>query len=145
MLDYFGIEQAVKDRLNDTDELADVSVKLEQELSFGERGRQVYIALQRRSAPEGLQSISAGSRTRFLLQISLWCFCWDLSLEEAAHKRDHLISQVEVALMREPRSFGVNNVTSSWIQGGEFSSGEEEASFMSGGEIVLVVDATNII
>jgi len=134
---YFAIEQAIKAVLDAEDSLQNVEVLLESPLTFNE-GLHVIIYLDSREAPASLQSLSAGQRTRYLVSISIWCFAFGLELLDALAARDELVSNVEIALMRD-RTFG-DVVTTSWMTGGEFQTIPQNAGFMVGAETRVIVD-----
>jgi len=141
--DYFGVEQAIAERLANDEALVEeqVPVLIEAELSTLP-GRQIIVYLDSREAPANMQSISAGSRTRMHVRYAIVCYGFDLSIGRAMELRDDLMGRVEVALMRDPRGFGREEVVSSWLDGGMFANakGQNAPGFMAMGEVGLVVD-----
>ena len=141
-LDYYAIETAIKTLLEADATLAGTVVTVEDELLFGaERTPWVGIFLDRRDPGE--QSLSAGTRTRYNIRLSIWC--WEYSMEsisKAIQLRDDLVGKVEVALMKQ-RTLN-DTVTKSWIEGGELPSARvpDNNGFVSGGEIILIADAS---
>lgn len=146
-VDYFQIEKEIQTVLKDDADLAGVAVLIEEELTFAE-GNIILIELDRRDAPDDLQSISAGQRTRFLLQISLWCWGFGYERERAMEQRDDLLGKVEVALLKhraaQPGNAFGGEVTSFWMQGGDFENRRTTDSdrFLSGASIDLICDVT---
>jgi len=141
-VDYYAIEKALQTLLQADATLTGTTVTVEAELMFGaEAAPWVGIYLDRRDAPADMQGIGAGISTRMLCRFSIWCWAFTLeSIEEAIHKRDDILGKVEVALMKN-RTI-TNNVSTSWLEGGEMPSGRipGNTGFMSGGEVVLVAD-----
>lgn len=143
-LDYYAIESKVRDVLAADPTLSGAVIQVESELSAVECPT-VVIYLDRRDAPADMQSVSSGTRTRYLITLSIWCL--DVNLEglaEASRARDALLDKVEVALMKNRDLDGL--VAGSWFEGGEFVSAAAGASagFVSAGEIVMTVDATSV-
>lgn len=142
---YNDIATAIKTKLEAYAALAGVTVAIEDELILGTQSMPwVGIYLMRRTLPEG-QSLSYGTRTRLLLTYSIWC--WQHSLDgqpTAIGLRNSLIGNVELALMSD-RTLGGAAATS-WLEGGDVMSGRPEggSDWMSGGEVILTVDAQAI-
>ncbi len=136
-VDYYGIAKAIQSQLQADSNLADVTVLVEEELTMS-RGNVVIIYLDRREAPDDLQTLSAGTRTRFNLFFSIWCFHFGFEKALAIEARDDLLGKVELALMSDP-TFS-NNVSSSWITGGDFDNGPlpDGVDFMAGAEVQLL-------
>jgi len=140
---------AIAERIRNDAAIAEekIPVAVEEELSASS-GRQVIVYLIGREAPRERQSISAGTRTRFLVRFSIMCYAFALQFPRAMELRDDLLGRVEVALMKEPRTFGRAEVFSSWLDGGEFENARGEAgtvSFMSCAEVSLVVEVESTI
>lgn len=144
-VDYSTIEDAIETVLKADANLAGVTYLVEEELVMG-TGDIVGIYLEDRNAPEAMQSVSAGKRTRFLIRFSVWCWHFGIAKNKRTvmKKRDDLLGKVEIALMGN-RNLN-NTVNTSWLEGGEFESGKDEAGrqFMSGGQIILTADATAV-
>ncbi len=115
-----------------------MTVVIEEPL-YNPRGSAIFIYLDRRDAPTE-QGFAANTRLLERLRISIWCFHFGLDLIGAIEARDDLLGNTEVALMTDDTFSGAADA--SWITGGEFLSAlTEEEDFMSGAEIVLMVDA----
>ena len=142
-VDYFGIEEAIKSILDADADLAGVEVLIEEELTI-QRGNVVGIYLDDRDAPNEDQSLSAGTRTRFNVRFSIWCWHFGVGRDRRVpmEQRDDLIGKVEIALMKE-RTLN-DTVNSSWLEGGEFLSGPDPTGnqFMSGASVMLIADVT---
>ena len=141
--DYFAVERAIAERLANDEALVEeaVPVLIEVEVS-ALPGRQIVVYLDSRAAPAGVQSLSAGSRTRMHVRYAIVCYGHDLQIARAMELRDDLMGRVEVALMRDPRDFGREEVVTSWLDGGAFANakGQGAPGFMAMGEVGLVVD-----
>lgn len=143
-VDYFAIQEAIKTVLEADQTIADAHIALEEELEFNQQNH-ILIYLMDRDAPENRQTLSGGTRTKFLINFSIWCFAYHMSeLKEAMRRRDDLIGKVEIALMKNRSLGGV--VDGSWITGGEFANASQEgsASLFAGGEIRLTTEQTAI-
>ncbi|MBI4185297.1 MAG: hypothetical protein HY521_14995 [Proteobacteria bacterium] len=140
-IDYQAIRAGVRAALQADPALAGVAVDIEREFPWTTPWVGVY--LERRDAAPEAQALAAGTRTRYLVRLSLWCVERSLeSLERAVELRDDLLSRVEVALMRDRTLAGA--VAASWLEGGEMPSGRdpEAGGYLSGAEVRLVADAT---
>jgi hypothetical protein len=138
-IDYHGIEESVRDVILADATTSDVRILIEEELTM-DRGRTVRVQLVSRDAPEDMQSLTAGLRTRFLITYSVTCFFFALEVSEAARGRDDLIGQVELALIAQ-RQLRRSDVKMIWLEGGDFDQGGAGSGFYAGGEILLIVDA----
>ena len=139
-VDYFGIEEAIRDILVSDTSLGGISVLIEDEINFIE-GPVVALYLENRAAPAELQSLSAGQRTRFYVSFVLWVMDFSLDgIREASKKRDDLVGKVEIVLMKD-RTLG-GTVTTSWLEGGDFLNAQvpDVTGFVSAAEIRLTVD-----
>lgn len=134
---YFAVEKAIRDRILLDPELIGVRAYIEEDLVWAaESAPAVYIYVTSREAPANEQRLAAGTRTDWILAISIWCVEWHIdSTERAAEARDSLIERVEIALMRDRTLNGTCD--RSWLDGGEFTGGMGNAGFLSAGEIVL--------
>ncbi len=143
-IDYFLIEEKIKQQLEADDELnTDVSeILIEEELTF-QRGKIIGIYLDRRDAAPENQTLSFATRIRFELRFNIWVFAWHLEVREAIHLRDDLLGKVELVLMADRSLQG--SVTSSWISGGEFDNGQDGGGFYSGASIELIADKTAVV
>lgn len=142
-IDYYGIENAIANVLKTDSTLTGVTVLVEEELTV-QRGNVIGIYLDDRNVPIEDQPIAAGTKTRFNVNFSIWCWHFGIGRDRtlAQQQRDDLIGKVEIALMKN-RTLQ-NTVTMSWLDGGDFISGPDPTGnqFMSGGEIRLTVDVT---
>jgi len=146
-IDYHDIETGIKAVLEADAALTGVTVEVEREFPFGgaDVPPWVGIYLESRAAPEDMQSLSAGTRTRYLLRFSLWCMRFSIeSVEKAMELRDDLLGDVEIVLMKD-RTLG-GKVSVSWLEGGDMASAQLPsdmgAGFLAGAEIVMVADVT---
>ena len=138
---YFEIENEISEILRADSTLEGVNITVE-DVTDIEAGAWVGIYLLGRSVPEG-QPLAAGTKTRFRLDIALWCWEYSLdSMADAIRKRDDLIGKVEIVLMAN-RTFN-NMVDYSFLGGGELQSAQldETAGFIAGGEILVQADIT---
>ena len=142
-INYFNIETQIKAVLDADANLTGTTILVEEEIAV-QRGNVVGIYLDDRSAPADLQSISAGTRTRLLVQFSIWCWHFGIGRDRrpAMQARDDLVGKVEIALMGN-RNLN-STVNTSWLEGGEFISGPDPTGdqFMSGAQVRLTVDVT---
>jgi len=142
--DYHAIAQSIKTVLDDNSGLPPrTTVLIDEELTMT-RGPVVVIETAGREAPEDRQSVSGGTRTRFLVRYEIWCYQFSLERSTSAELRDDLMGLVEIALITTPK-LGRNDVNMSWLEGGRFAKGDDpEAGFHMGGEVVLIVDTTAV-
>lgn len=143
-VDFYAIEQAIAAQI-----AADVGVQayapmiVVEDAVMMEEGARVGIYLGERDVPPDLQSISAGTRTRYHLAVSVWSFAYGYTITDAMVLRDNLLSAVEIALMKDG-TFGRGDINTSWIKGGKFDSARDEKGFNVGAETKLIVDVTAI-
>lgn len=142
-VDYFAIEAAIRDILVADAGLAGTTVLVEEELTVN-RGNIVGIYLEDRDSPAEIQTLSAGTRTRFFVRFTIWCWHFGVGRNRQVpmEQRDDLVGKVEIALMGNRNLNGT--VDSSWLLGGEFISGPDPTGrqFMSGASVILEVDVT---
>tara|TARA_Y100000310_G_scaffold171492_2_gene171696 strand:+ start:8951 stop:9394 length:444 start_codon:yes stop_codon:yes gene_type:complete len=143
-IDYYAIEESIATQLRDDATLSGVTVDVEKEPEFTE-DKMVIVYCISREAPDDLQSLSAGLRTRFYVTFVAVCIAAALDLKDAMEARDDLLGKVEVALMQD-RTFDNAQVKTSWIGGGDFDNARDgdEGLFNAAAEIEIVVDATAI-
>lgn len=142
-IDYFAIEKKLGDILSSDSTLQGVKVIVEEDVEF-EDGPYVGIYLERRDATAS-QSLSSGTKIRYDLKLSIWCWSYSLdSVADAINSRDDLVGKVELVLLNN-RTIG-DKVTTSWLEGGEMPSarleGEEVDGYISGGEIILTAQVS---
>ena len=142
-VDYFAIEEAIRTQLKaDTDTVKSHILIEPDAAQLPAGGDAIAIYLDRRDAPQELQNLAAGLRTRFLVTFSIWCFHFALMQKAEFEKRDDLVSQVELALMTDRTLSGA--VDTSWLSGGEFfnSRTNDQDIFMLGAEVILTCQVT---
>ena len=146
-IDYYELELELKDILDGAEDLTTtgrgLTVLVEEDLAF-QRGDIILIELNRRDAPDDAQPLAAGKRTRYELQMSIWCYGFGLQRADAMRNRDDLVSRVEIVLQGNRTLNG--KVGTSWFTGGEFENRRNEPgdAFLSGAEIELVCDVSAI-
>ena len=136
VVDYWAIEEACAATLRADDDMFGVTVQVEEEfLLSAEMAPVVLVYLDDRTAVEADQRLSAGTRTDFDLNFSLWCGEADFGgLPLAIEKRSALIGKVEVALMRDRTLSGA--VAKLRLTGGQMAPGfREETGFLAWGEV----------
>ena len=150
-IDYFGIEEAIVETLKADGTLGKVQYKIEEEVVMSKAPLILINLASRELADDNLgQPIAAGTRTRYLLNFSIWVYAFHLGgPADAAKVRAELLGKVELALMKN-RTFNWDGegdrVGSSWLAGGEFQTGPAtgQRGFVSGAEISLIAEATAI-
>ena len=92
--------------------------------------------------PTDNQPIAAGTRQRYTLNYSIWCWCWSLNgPEHAGEARDDLMGLVETALMENRKMGGL--VENGVLAGGEFQTAKDDKGvWLMGGEIIYRADVT---
>lgn len=145
-IDYAGIRNQLKTILENDSRLSGVRVYIEEEPQIGLSDVQKAIAVfTDNRTPDPGQSISKGTRTRYLLRTSLWTVYFDMSSYLAAcDGRDGVLAQLELVLM-DNRTIG-GKVTASWLEGGEmFSAHHAQSSvFVSAAETIFVSEVSAI-
>lgn len=150
-IDYKGIRDALEDILSAktaADEPLDgARVYIEEEPQFGlSDNPAIAVFLDTRTAPDGEQSISRGTRTRLHLRGTLWVVAFSLdSYRKACDERDALLGQVELILMAN-RTLN-EKVSTLWLNGGELFSArnpQQESAYVSVGEVIMTMDVSAI-
>lgn len=140
-IDYYLLEQQIRTVIDDN--TAAKSVVIEEALVYNpDETPWVGIYLTRRDAPADGQSLSAGQRVRYEIRLSIWVYSFAFEIETACKDRVTMIASVEKELLTNRAS--ITAAGAFWFEGGEFvtAQNEDNASFMAGGEIIMVVDAT---
>lgn len=138
-IDYYGIEDTIRSTLA-TACGSGINVTAEVAQPMDTRPW-VGVYLNERIAPTN-QPIAAGTRQRYQLRFSIWCWCWSLdNPRSAAEARDDLIGTVESALMSNRRMGGA--VENGVLQGGSFETAKDDKGLhLAGGEIIFLADTT---
>lgn len=142
-VDYFRIENEWAQIFRTDPRTQEATVLVEEELSFYENDV-ILIELERRDAPDDLQTASAGQRTRFLLQMSVWVYAYALEKAVSMSRRDDLLGEVELVIQENRGLNGLVGAT--WMQGGEFENrrSAEGPGFMAGAQIEVVMQVTAV-
>ena len=151
-VDYTGIRDAIESILSTKTEAGGVlegsRIYIEEEPQFGLMDQAVAIALfmDTRSAPDGEQSISSGTRTRMYLRVTFWIVAFSIeSFRKACNMRDDKMGALELVLM-ENRTLN-DTVSTSWLNGGELFSAKDpqnNAVFTAIAEVVMTLDVSAI-
>lgn len=142
-IDYYDIEEELAQILRTDPRTQEAKVLVEEELNISE-GDTILIELERRDAPPDLQTASAGLRTRYQIQISVWCYAYAFEKEVSMRRRDDLLGRVELVI-QENR--GLNGkVGSTWLQGGDFENRRDVAGqgFVAAAQIEVICEATAV-
>lgn len=140
-IDYYLLEQQIQTVIQTNAGIK--TVVIEEALVYNpDETPWVGIYLTRRDAPSDGQSLSAGQRVRYEVRLSIWVYAFNLELTKACEARVDAISSIESQLLGNRASIDGDF----WFEGGEFQTAqnEDDANFMVGGEIIMVVDATSI-
>ena len=140
-VDYFDIMKGIQRVLQQTPELGNASVLIEEELTF-QSGSVVIIYLDSWSAPGNIQAINAGLRMKMEVRFEVWCFHLGIQRIDAMRNRNLLLGQVQTALMRD-RSLN-ETVSASWQEGGDFMQATVESGFMAAASIILIAETDAI-
>lgn len=126
---YASIRDQIKSILAGDSRTNTARIYIEEEPQFGLGDVQQVIAVftDRRRAPADQQSLSAGKRTRFLLDMLFVVAFMDFaSFKAACDGRDTLLANLELVLMAN-RTLNAT-VETLWIEGGEFYSAKDSQS-----------------
>lgn len=142
-IDYYDIQDTIRSILDADATLDGVTVTVEEEVLFSaEQAPWVSIYLDRRDPTAG-QPLAAGTRTRYRVQFSIWCWEYSLdSLKTAMELRDDLVGKVELVLMGNRSLSG--KVGGLMLDGGAFMTAKDQGSWVTGAEILVSCDATAI-
>lgn len=136
-IDYYDIANEIAGILSADSELSGVTVAVESDHELGV-GLFVGVYIDRRESPPDEQQISAGTRERYILYVTLLCRAYSLdSISDAIRRRDDLVGKVEIALMGNRTLNG--KVGGLWLEGGALPSGKDESGsgYISEGEIIV--------
>ncbi len=141
-INYQGILQALKAILDADSRTAGNIIDVEQDPQFGmgERSNKAAaLSLVSRYSQDG-QSLAAGTRHTYFVNISVWVYGFSVqSFEEAAKLRDDFMGDVELVLMSN-RTLSAN-VTMVELEGGKFYSAKEDTP---GGLVWVAVAEVNV-
>lgn len=139
-IDYDAVRAAIRDRVSD--QVPSATVRVEENLQWGaEVVPYVGVYLDRRTAPDDRQALSAGTTTRYLIEFVLWVVHFHFSSpREAVKFRDDALGDVEVALIGDRTLGGLVNYL--WLTGGELLDMKDSSGFVAMGELGVTVDAT---
>ena len=140
-VDYNAIEESMQAIIQDDPQLGDVSVLIEEELTFQE-GSVVIIYLDRELSPAEMQSLSYGQRNRVLLSFDVWCCHYGMERQAAIRERNKLRAKVLLALMRD--TSWRQSVESCWSEGGEFMTVKVETGFMACSSITFMAEVVHV-
>lgn len=145
-IDYTGILSTLATLLAADSRLAGVRIFVEEDPQFGlaDQGKAIVLTLVNRSSSSG-QSMSAGKRTRYSVNIGAWSVGFDMaSFNDACIKRDAVLGALELVLMDNRTISG--KVTSAQLEGGEFMSVRRptEQVYCSMAETVIRAEASAI-
>ena len=144
---YAAIRDTIKTVLEGDARTNVARIYIEEEPQFGLADAQKIIAvfMDRRRAPADQQSLSAGKRTRFFLDLLFVVAFFDMeSFKAACDGRDALLGDLELVLMDNRTLSG--QVSTLYIEGGEFYSAKDSqaTTFVAVAEINVTVDVTAI-
>lgn len=146
-IDYTGIVNKLQTILEGDSRTADARIYVEEEPQIGlsDNGTAIAIFAERRAAPPPEQVISAGKRTRYYWQVTLWVVAFNLeSYRAACEQRNALLGQLELVLMAD-RSIG-GLAESSWLEGGEMFSARDANNtiYTAVAQVLLTVNVSAI-
>lgn len=142
-IDYNVIGAKIKEVLDldqDVQRIDGVKVSVEDDVQL-DAGPWVAIFLTRRRAPVTDQRIAAGRKLVYQVEYRLWC--WEYSVEtppEAIRLRNILVSNVEIALLRERQLRGAVEFIE--LEGGEMATVKNDQGFASGAEVIVLARVT---
>ena len=151
-INYAGIRDAIESILNSKTGPGGVlegsRIYIEEEPQFGLMDQATAIALfmDTRTAPDGQQSISMGTRTRIYLRVTFWVVAFSMeNFRKACDMRDAVMGRLELLLM-DNRTLN-DTVGTSWLNGGELFSAKDPQNnsvFTAVAEVVMTLDVSAI-
>lgn len=141
-IDYWGIREAIGKAINAWPGLERLPILLEESAEVPPEALPcVMIYLTERVSPDDIQRLAAGRRTDFRITFSVWVIDYSLdSLREATKRRDTLLAQVELALMKDRKLGGAVNGLSLFGGVVQFGRDEKSAAFATGIETLVRCD-----
>src|SRR6266852_9413345 len=142
-IDYWTVELAIQTILQADAALVAASAFIaDPEIPEPESSEQtpwVGIFLETRK-PESRQPLASNTKLRYFATFRLVCLTFGLERAQVMKARDDLIGMVETALMNSPRLnvAGVDKVGFSFLDGGNFTSGQKQVAWQAIGEVNLV-------
>ena len=136
-IDYNLIKTTLKEKLENYADLDGVKIGIEEDVAFSVMDPFINIDLVRRTAPDGEQTMSGGTKTNYLLHLrySVWSAAFEKSA--AIKTRDDLMGYLEIALTSDRKLTTIDNIElfeTSWITGGDLiAEGIEENTFVAYG------------
>ena len=150
-VDYEGIRDEIESLLQTAaangGTLEGSRIYIEEEPQFGlsDEGGAIAVFMDSRTAPDGEQSISQGTRTRLYLRAAFWVVAFSMeSYRSACNRRDALLGKLELLLMAN-RTLG-GKVSTLWLNGGEMFSAKDpqSSSFTAIAEVIVTLDVSAI-
>ena len=146
-IQYASIREQIKSILEGDTRTSGAQIYIEEEPQFGLSDVQqtILIYFDRRVAPPGEQTLSAGKRLRYNLHVVLVVAYFSMeSFKAACDGRDELLSNLELVLMANPTIGGTVNV--SWLEGGEMYSvrNPQSNNWVAVAETTMVADVTAV-
>lgn len=143
-IDYADLKNEIATILSSVAALSTVAVTVDDDIRVDSFGASINIEMARRDAGAPAQSLSAGQRQRYYLMIVASVVCVGIERQAVVDQRDDIISEVELAIMRN-RTLN-DKVSTTILQGGELflmrqSSAGSEGYFIAAGEVIMQLDA----
>lgn len=135
-VDYYAIAEQIKAILDAS--VPGLTTLVEEPRPAGpDQNPSACVQIRRRSAPENLQALTAGTQLLMEIDVSIIIEAFALSIRQAIELRDDYIGDVENALMAN-RTLS-NTVEVTFIDGGELETGRDSQGYYATGEVRLRV------
>ena len=135
MADYSAAKEAMRAQIAGAVTLAPSLVTVDAEFTFCENWVGIYAGARRL---EDSYNVTDGKRTRYAVEFEVHCWAFSMDASGARARRDELLGQVELAILRD-RTFGGVLETCS-IGGVQFDSGassDAPGAFWAGARLTL--------
>lgn len=131
-IDYYAIAEQIAAILNAA--VPGMTTLVEEPRPAGpDQNPSACVQIRRRSAPENLQALTAGTQLMIEIDASIIVEAFAMSIRQAIELRDDYIGDVESALMAN-RTLS-NMVEVIFIEGGELETGRDSQGYYATGEV----------
>lgn len=135
-VDYYAIAEQIKRVLDNS--VPGLTTLIEEPRPAGpDQNPSACVQIRRRSAPESLQSLTAGTQLMMEVDASIIIEAFAMNIRQAIELRDDYIGDVETALMGNRTLYNTVEVT--FIDGGELETGRDSSGYYATGEVRLRV------
>ncbi len=144
-IDWYGFAEQFQTAIQDA--LPTLMITIEEARPVGpDANPSATIFIKGRRVPDELQTISSHTRTRYIIEMTIWVAAWHLEgFRKACEMRDDLIGDIEDVLLNSANWSSFADAI--YIDGGDLETADQnetgQRGYYAGGTINFRVDATH--